>query len=310
MLLKYGVHALRVHMSAAGDGDSMHAHVATGVEQGVVALLGSKSTAELLTLASHEDLVLMSAALAAAASTVPTHVPLVGRVTSLLQQVFTTIALNTALEAVAVPRDPCITCVNLLGTFFFFGAALRQEGASLTAQYVLVAHLTSALEAFRQKEETLAAAWALAVVPPLLGIGAELVGLAQLVTVETYMDWVRSTLPQNTLLASSILLLYLTAPFIERFPILRRMYRFAVFAVANDRQAHAIPPWIVAAGMWGLWLTDELCGGGAVGRAFLAAAGANVAVLVILDAARPALDNDPALALLSILLFIRILDGR
>jgi hypothetical protein len=298
-------------MPPSGDGDNMHAYVATGVEQGVAALLGSKSTAELLKLVSHQELILMSTALATTASCVAhaRTVPVAGRVSSLLQQVFTTIALNTALEAVAVPRDPGITCVNLLGIFFFFGYALHQEGVSLTAQYVLVAHLTTALERFRAKEETLAAAWALAVVPPLLGIGSELVGLAQLVTVETYMDWVRSTLPQNTLLASSILLLYLTAPFAEQFPILRRMYRFAVFAVANDRQMHAIPPWVVAAGMWGLWLADGVCGGGAVGRAFLAAAGANVAVLVVLDAARFALDNDPALTLLSILISIRILEG-
>lgn len=311
MLLKYEGSRPRAEMSAAGS--SMPAHVATGVEQGVVALLGSKSTTELLALISREDLILMSAALAAVASSVPRGAPLAGRVSSLLRQVFATVALNAALTAVTLPRDPGGTCMNLLGIFFFCGAALQQEGPSLTAQYVLVAHLTEALKAFRAQGDALAVAWALAVVPALLGVSADLVELAQLVTVETYMGWVRDTLPRNTLLASSLLLLYLTAPFVARYPLLGRMYRFAVFAVTNDRQAHAIPPWLVAAGLWGLWVVDGVLAPdsrAAVARTFLASAGANVAVLVILDAARPALDNDPALALVSLLIAIRILDGR
>lgn len=285
------------------------AHVATGVEQGVVALLGSKSTTELLAVVSHEDLILMSTALAIVTASVPRATPLAGRISSLMRQVFSTVALNAALAAVTVPRDPGGTCVNLLGVFFFFGAVLQQEGPSLTAQYVLVAHLKDTLRASRDTGETLAVAWALAVVPAVIGVASELVDLAQLVTVETFTAWVREALPSNTLLASSLLLLYLTAPFVARFPILGRMHRFAVFAVTNDRQAHAIPPWAVATGLWALWMADTRAEPTAT-RAFLAAAGANVAVLVILDAARLALDNDPALTLVPFLIAIRILDGR
>ena len=294
--------------SAADDHATISAYTATGVEQGVVALLGSKSTAELLTFTSHTDLMLMAGALTVVMSSVPPHIPLVGRVSSLMRQVFATITLNTILESVVVPRDPATTCVNLLGIFLLLGTALHQEDSGLTAQYVLVVHLTRALQAFNSQTETLAAAWALAVVPSMLGLAGDLAGLAQLVTVETFMEWVRSTLPPDSLLASSILLLYLTAPFMKRFPVLRRLYRFAVFAVTNDGQMHSTPLWLVGAAMWGLYVLED-CSESKAGKRFLAMAGANVAVIVLLDTARPVLDNDPALALISILLAIRILEA-
>lgn len=217
-------------------------------------------------------------------------------------QVLATIALNTGLTAAVVPGDSPLTCVNLLGVFFL-GMAVRQEDAGLTAQYLLVANLSNEL---RTSPDALGIAWALVTVPAALGVGADVVQLAQLVTVETYMGFLRSVLPKGGLLASTLLLLYLTAPFVEQFPTLARMNRFAVFAVSNDPQLHGVSPWTVAACLWGLWQADPE----PTGRAFAAAAGANVAVLAVLDALRYAMDNDPAPVLVALLVGIRILERQ
>lgn len=278
--------------------------VMTGVEQGVVALLGTKSSEELLTLVSHEDLLLVTVALVAVTSAVSSHASSLGVVSALLRQVLSTVALNTVLSYVTVERDPTTTCFNLL-CVFFAGNAVQQEEPSLAAQYVLVASITAAIQPLQT--EALAIAWTISVVPTALGIaGGALNSLAQLVTVETFMGWVRAALPTETLLPAALLLLYLTAPFVAQFPLLRRMYRFAVFAVTNAQQAHAVPTWLVAAGFWAAWVLDARPT--SAGRTFAANAAANVGVVAILDSARFVLDNDPALALLSILIAFQVFE--
>jgi hypothetical protein len=285
--------------SSGGIPDSL----ATGLEQGVVALLGSKSSRTLLEMVGHQDLILICCALFAIATAVPPGVALVGRISSLMAQVFATIALNTTLAAVVIQGDPPLACINLLGVFMF-STAFQQDGVGVTAQYLLISNLSTALQGFGG--DTLAVAWAMALVPALLGVSKDLVSLAQLVTVETFTGYLRGLLPPGALLPSTLLLLYLTAPFSEQFPLLTRLSRFAVFAVSNDPQIHAIPPWVVGSALWALWLADSDC----IGRAFAATAGANVAVLVVLDATQFAMDNDPAPVLISLLVAIRILESR
>jgi hypothetical protein len=277
--------------------------MATGLEQGVVALLGSKSSRSLLEIVGHEDLILICCALYTIATAVPRGVALVGRISSLMAQVFATIALNTTLAAVAVPEDPPLACVNLLGVFMF-STAFQQDGVGITAQYLLISNLSMALQGFGG--DTLAVAWAVALIPPMLGVSKDLVSLAQLVTVETFTGYLRGLLPQGGLLPSTLLLLYLTAPFSDQFPLLTRLSRFAVFAVSNDPQIHAIPLWIVGSALWALWLADP----DRIGRAFAATAGANVAVLVLLDSTQFAMDNDPAPVLIGLLVTIRILESQ
>lgn len=279
--------------------------MATGLEQGALALLGSKSTRTLLALASPAELILLCAALQAAMSAVPRKTPLAGRLASIMAQVFWNIALNTALQAVVVPGDPPLTCLNLLGVFFL-GMATQQEDAGVSAQYLLVANLSDALRALEQGSEgLLGIAWALAVVPdalpPPLG-DSETAHLARLVTVETFTGFLREQLPHPGMLPTTLLLLYLVAPFVERFPVLARMNRFAVFAVSNDQELHEVSPWLIAACLWALWLADPE----PTARAFAAAAGGSVAVLAALDAIRVPMDNDPVPVLVALLLLIQI----
>ena len=285
---------------------NLPASMATGVEQGIVALLGSKSSRVLMTLVSHEELILLCCALLAIASAIPRNVILMGRVSSVLAQVFGTIALNTTLSAVVNPRDPALTCINLLGVFFF-GSALQQENSSVTAQYLLVANLSSTLRTF--KENTLPLAWALALVPSSLHISQDIVDISRLVTVETFTGWFRDILPKGTLLTSTLVLLYLTIPFSAQFPLLSRMYRFAVFAVSNDPQLHSTPVWILSVWLWAVWFLDsDNTPNTSTTKTFAAMAGSNLGVLVILDSIQFALNNDPVPVLITLLVAIQILE--
>ena len=65
----------------------MTSPLATGLEQGALALLGSKSSRALLELVPPADLILLCLALMAVMASVPTGAPLVGRVSSLMRQV-------------------------------------------------------------------------------------------------------------------------------------------------------------------------------------------------------------------------------
>ncbi len=276
----------------------------TGVEQGVVALLGTKSSEKLRTLFSHEDLLLGIAALIVLTWSIPKSAPVAGRVSSLMHQVLVTIGLDTLLSAVSLPQDQFTTCFNLLAVFFA-GAAVHQEDPCMATQYVLVSRLTDVIQGFQG--EALAVAWTVSVIPETLGVTGSLLSLAQLTTVETFMGRVRATLPKETLLPAALLLLYLTAPFVAQFSLLKRMYRFAVFAVTNDQQIHAIPLWLVVVGCWVAWLADPRPTSAA--RTFAANTAANVGVVAVLDSARFALDNDPVVALLSILIAFQILES-
>ena len=279
----------------------MTASLAIGLEQGALALLGSKSSRALLTLVSHDELILLCCALLAVTSAIPREVALVGRMSTLMGHVFTTIALNTALAGVVVDSDPALTCANLLSVYFL-GMAVHQEDAGLAAQYLLVSNLSQALR--QGVQESLGVAWALVTVPvTLVGIGEDLQQLARLVTVETFTGFLRTHLPSGGLLATTLLLLYLTAPFVEQFPVLVRVNRFAVFAVSNDMQLQGVSTWLIAACLWGLWQADPE----PTGKAFAASAGGSVAVLAVLDAIRYAMDNDPAPVLVSLLVAIQIL---
>jgi hypothetical protein len=274
-----------------------------GLEQGVLTLLGSKSSVALLRVLPSADLVLACCALIAALRSVPLESPVLGRVARLLLHALSTIALNSFMVGVSEGVDTPLACLNLLAVFFL-GRVLDPDGVfSLTAQYLLVSNLSSAAQGF-QHGEALPVAWALAFVPAG-PIPADVAEVAQLVTVESFSAWLRGTLPQGLLLASTVALLYLFAPFLEEFPALARLYRFSVFALSNDPALVSVPPWLVAAGLWALWQADT----DPIGRRLTATAGCNFAILTALDALRFAMDNDPAPVLISLLVAIQILEG-
>lgn len=282
----------------------MSAHgnaLVTGLEQGVLALLASRSTRALLRLAPHpSDLVLACCALTALLRAVPPRAAVAGRVSTVLAQVLSTIALNTVLGWAGDNADPYVACLSLLAVFFC-GQALDPDGRmTVTAQYLLVASLSSALRGFHHGE-ALPVAWALAFAS---GAPPDVAELARLVTAESLSAWLRGWFPPSLLLPSTAALLYLCAPFADEFPALQRVYRFAVFAFTADAQFALTPAWLLAAALWALWQAEP----DPVSRRLAAIAGAHIGVLALLDGLRFAMDADPAPTLLALLVGVQILE--
>lgn len=289
---------------ASGAHDNSSNALVVGLEQGVLALLSSKSTVALLRyFPNRSDLVLGCCAVAALLHTVPARAAVAGRVSFALGQVLSTIALNTILDGVSTGVDTPTACFRLLAVFFC-GQALDPNGKmAVAAQYLLVARLSNALRGFH-RGEALAIAWVLAFTPTGLDLPEDGTELARLVTVESLSAWLRGWFPPSLLLPSTTLLLYLCAPFTDRFPSLQRLYRFAVFALSTDAQFALTPSWLLAAALWALWQAEP----DPVSRRLAAIAGTNIGVLVLLDTLRFAMDTDPAPTLLALLIAIRIFE--
>jgi hypothetical protein len=279
-----------------------HNALTAGLEQGLTALLGSKGTASLLELVDAQQLLLTCLALVAFLRALDS-LPVAGRVSGIMEQVLLTIALNVALQGVSQGFDIGMATLNLLSVYFLTGALDHDGVMSTTSQYLLVARLTATLR--QQPDGVLPVAWALAFVPTAGWVPAEAAQLAQLVTLESFSAWLRAWFPPSLLLPSTAILLYLCAPFIEYFPALNRLYRFAVFAVSNDVNLVSVPVPLAAAALWALWQLEPE----PVSKHLAALAGCNLAVLATLDALRFAIDDDPAPVLLALLTGIRILEN-
>lgn len=266
-------------------------------------LLGSKSSHALLQFISHSDLILVCCSLLTGMhALVPKKTPLLGRVSDILHNVLLTIALNTLLLQARIPNDTPLTCLNLLTVFFLALTLIPSEHIADSAQFLLVSNLCTALT--EQKTDVLALAWGVGFMQYALPLTDSMRGIAQMITVETFSIWLREWLPVGLLLPSALLLLYFCAPFIEEFPALRRLFRFAIFAVSNDPQTRETPPWVLATGLWVLWQVEV----DPVSKTFAAMAGTQLGVLVVLDAMRFAMDNDPAPTLVAILIAVSILE--
>ncbi len=279
--------------------------LAVGLEQGVLALLGSKSTKALLRHApSPPDLVLACCSLAVLLRAVPPRAAVAGRVSGVMAQVLSTIALNTVLQWVSAGTDAPLACAGLVAVFFLAQALDPYGQMALTAQYLLVASLSAALRGLH-RGEALAAAWVLAFAPSRGYVPSDAAQLAQLVTVESLSAWLRGWFPPSLLLPSTAALLYLCAPFADEFPALQRVYRFAVFAFTADTQLALTPTWLLGAALWALWRTEP----DPVSRRLASIAGCNAGVLAALDALRFAMDADPAPTLLALLVAVQILES-
>jgi hypothetical protein len=233
----------------------------------------------------------------------PEKTPLLSRVSDIAGGVLSTLALNTLLSYVTVPNDTAMTCANLIMVFFLSSMLVPSGSLSETSQYLLVYNLSMALRGF--KEAGLAIAWSLAFTPHIMPVvGADIVNLARLVAVETMANWLRQWLPTSLLLPTTLVLLYLCAPFANDFPPLRRLFRFAVFAVTNDKEIAGVPRWLLVVALWGISRIDP----DPIGRTFAIMAGANVGVTAVLDLMQFAIQKDPGATLMAMLVTIRILE--
>jgi hypothetical protein len=281
-----------------------HNPIAIGLEQGLNALISSKATQALVRLsASPTDAVFFCLSLAVLHRALsPRRPPIVWRVADITDQILFSVALNTVLHWVSNERDPLLSATSLLAVHSWAQALDRDGQISTAAQYLLVARLSALVDGFHQAD-ILAAAWVLAFAPTGY-FPSDIAALAQLVTVESLNTWLQEWFPRSLLMPSTALVLYLCAPFIDEFPTLQRVYRFAVFALTSEAQLAGLPPWLLTVALWVAWRVDSE----PVSRRLLAIAGTNLATLTILDASRFAMDDDPVPTLIGAYLVVKILE--
>jgi hypothetical protein len=270
--------------------------VVSSLDQGIFALLASKSSKVFQRLVPAHNLILFLASLQAILRAIPSSWPVAGRVCGIMGSVLSAILFNTVLGAVSVAPDTGLVCLNLLSVFFL-GQCLDQQGRiATTTQFLLVSALTNAL-----RGNGLVIAWAMAFLPNL---PEDISQIAQLVSLETISAWLHGWIAPSLLLPSTVLILYLCAPFTRDFPVLGRFYSFAVFAFSEDVNFSLVPAWLIAAGLWALWRAEP----DDVSKRFASVAGINVAVVAVLDATRADTDSDPGPILLGVLVAIRIME--
>ncbi len=104
-----------------------------GLEQGVVTLLGSKSSVALMKMTNPSDLILTTLALIALMRAVPEYVMVVGRVSRIMGKVLVTVSLNSVLHAVSNWNDVGLASLNLIAVYFVAGALDPHGNISITA---------------------------------------------------------------------------------------------------------------------------------------------------------------------------------
>jgi hypothetical protein len=277
--------------------------IAMGLEQGLNALISSKATHAIVALTSSPtDAVLVCLSLAVLHRAFSQRQPVLWRLADITDRVLFSIALNTVLHWVSSERDILLLATSLLAIHSWAQALDRDGQISTTAQYLLVARLSALMDGLH-RTDVLAAAWVLAFAPTGY-FSPDIAALAQLVTVESLNTWLQGWFPRSLLMPSTALVLYLCAPFIDEFPTLQRVYRFAVFALTSEAQLAGLPPWLLTVALWGAWRIDAE----PVSRRLLAIAGTNLATLTVLDASRFAMDDDPVPTLIGAFLLIKILE--
>jgi hypothetical protein len=101
--------------------------MATGLEQGMLALLGRKSASALRRLVPAPDLALACLALVAILRAAPRRAAVLGRASGLMAQVLFSTALDAVLRGVSATQDEGLACVSLLA-IFYWGGALDPHG--------------------------------------------------------------------------------------------------------------------------------------------------------------------------------------
>lgn len=277
----------------------MGIHVIANLDAGLAALLSSKITTELLRFAGHQDLILYCLSLAVVlTSAVSLRLAVVGRTSSEMAHVLFAIAFNTLLQQVAYSStDIGVTVVSLLTIYFWSRVLDPTEQVSSTAQYLLASTLTARLQG-----SVLVFAWALAFAP----MDHDVTELSRLVTADSLSVWLSHWMPRSLLLLSTAVLLYFCAPFVETYPALGRLYRFAVFAFSNDPALAGLPPWLIIAALFAIWQIES----DRTSKRLIAVAGTNLGLVMVLDALHALTGNDLFPVLLGLIIAIRILEDN
>jgi len=272
---------------------------AYGLETGMWAALGRATTGSLLRAVPPQDLTLYCWAALTLARGLP-DVLLVRRVSRIFVRAFFSIAVRSSLQSAVLPGDTGLTLVHLL-SLYLLASTVHQDAMKGSAQYHLVSALAECLR--RLGAAALPAAALAASLPP--GLHPSFPELSRLVMVDVFMGALLGALPPTEVFLAVVLLLYLTSPFAALFPSLLNLYAYAVYAATADAQLRSLPLWELGYALALVWRLSP----DPVSARVAAVAGGSVLVQMLLAWLQPAMQNDPFLVLLAVLMSIDILEA-
>jgi len=271
------------------------------LEQGFIYSFSNMSVRILLPFATSDTILIFCLVILLLAHNAP-KIMVISRISDITVQLFYSVTFNAAMVSVQVQNDSYLNAFNLLSVYFLI-AILGHERSSMTSQFILVTQLSNSLDKFHDTSLSQYIIVLMVITSHLFTTENTLQEIAQLLFIEYFFHYVEKSISMDMVLPISVIVLYFAYPFFEYYPKLSKLYRYAIFAVANDTYMRKIPQWIVLVILWVLWLasidpasTDLACN-----------LGAQLSVSYLFGVIHLAFQNDPVIVVFSCLISFKIL---
>jgi hypothetical protein len=269
------------------------------LDSGMQALLTTQITRIMQRVVVGPDLILAALVLLLGFHAMP-KVQLSSRMSQIGIRLYSGLLFNSVLVSVQMPRHPVLTVINLL-SMHVLGKALTEASISEPSKYLIIAQLVASL---KQLGDTgTAIAWCLGHLPVFQGVDPDTSFFFRMASVDLGLQWLVSQIPSNFKFAGMLLILFFVAPLLDMFPEMNRLYKFAMFSVADDVPFQGITPWIQALSWWYVSKTSQDATFTRISRY------ASIHVLAngVLHATQPLVDKDPILVTVNLIVTLSIL---
>jgi len=273
------------------------------LEQSFVYSFSSMSVKILLPFATPDTIIIYCVTILLLAHNSP-QVMILSRVSDIVMQLFYTVTVNAAMVLVKISNDQYLNLVNLLAVYFFV-TAMGENRSSVMAQYILVIQLSTSLNAIQDRMLSQSVVAVLIIIATLFHNENVVSEISQLLLIEYIFHYIEQAVPMDMVLPISIIILYFAYPFFEYYPKLSRLYRYAIFAVANDTDMKRIPAWTSLVILWMIWLSSI----DAVSSDLACNLGSQLSVSFILKSIHIAFQNDPMIVVFCCLISFKILSA-
>jgi len=269
------------------------------LDSGMQALLTTQITKIMQRVVTGPDLILAALVLLLGFHAMP-KVQLSSRMSQIGIRLYSGLLFNSVLVSVQVPRHPALTVVNLLG-MHTLGKAFTETSISEPSKYLIIAQLVASLKLLG--DAGTAVAWCLGHLPVFRGIDQDMSFFFRMASVDLGLQCLVAQMPPNFKFAGMLLILFFVAPLLDMFPEMNRLYRFALFAVADDVPLQGIGPWIQGIA-W--WFVSKSSLDGTFTR-LSKYASIHVLANGIIHATQPLVDKDPILVTVNLIVLLSIL---
>lgn len=269
------------------------------LDSGMQALLTTQMTRILHRVVSGLDLILVCLALLMCFRAMP-RLQISTRMAKIGIKLYTGLLLNSVLVSVQVPDHQAMTLLNLLAVHFL-SKAVTEQSLSESSRFLIVTQLVNALKGWG--ESGTAFAWCIGHIPFFHAVDPEVSLFFRMASVDLGLQWIMARMPGDFKFAGMLLILFFCTPLLDVFPALGRLYKFAMFSVADDMPFQGLGPWIQGFGF--LYASKRVSE--ATFQRIAKYASVHVLANGVLHATQPLVDKDPILVTVNLIVFLSVL---